>query len=63
VNSTIIQYVEPSEDGVINQGKRGMHSASAAYWNDEKDGMWSYKYDGAEKKGMDVVITVMWIAI
>jgi hypothetical protein len=63
VNSTIIQHVAPGEEGVINQAKRGMHSAAGAYWNNEKDGMWSCKYEGAEKKGLDVVISVMWIAI
>lgn len=41
-------------------GRRGMHSACGAYWNNEKDGMWSYKY---ETKGMDVVISVIWIAV
>lgn len=40
-----------------------MHSAAGAYWNSEKDGMWSFKYDGGEKKGLDVVINVMWIAL
>jgi len=40
-----------------------MHSATGAYWNNEKDGMWSYKYEYAEKKGLDIVISIMWIAI
>lgn len=40
-----------------------MHSASGAYWNNEKDGMWSHKYEGGESKGMDVVVSVMWIAV
>ena len=44
-------------------GRRGMHSASGAYWNNEKDGMWSHKYEGGEGKGMDVVVSVMWIAV
>ncbi|KAI9697549.1 MAG: hypothetical protein M1820_007748 [Bogoriella megaspora] len=44
-------------------GRRGMHSATGAFWNNEKDGMWSYKYDGAPKLGMDVVVCVMWIAL
>lgn len=43
-------------------GRRGMHSASGAYWNNERDGMWSWKYTGAEAKGMDVVVNVVWIA-
>lgn len=42
-------------------GRRGMHSASGAYWNNERDGMWSHKYTGAENKGMDVVVNVVWI--
>jgi len=63
VNSTIIQHVAPNEEGVVNLAKRGMHSASGAYWNNEKDGMWSYKYEDAEKKGLDVVISVLWVAI
>ncbi|KAG0136542.1 Tctex-1 [Tuber indicum] len=41
-------------------GRRGMHSACGAYWNNEKDGMWSFKY---ETKGLDVVISVIWIAV
>jgi len=40
-----------------------MHTAAGAYWNNEKDGMWSFKHEGAESKGMDVVISVMWIAV
>ncbi len=34
-------------------GKRGMHAASGAYWNGERDGMWNFKYEGAEGKGFD----------
>lgn len=40
-----------------------MHSASGAYWNTDKDGLWSFKYEGGEARGMDVVVSVMWIAI
>jgi len=40
-----------------------MHSAVGAFWNNEKDGTYSYKWEAAEKKGMDIVITVTWIAI
>ena len=43
-------------------GKRGMHSASGAYWNKEKDGSWSYKFDGEGMREFDVVITVIWVA-
>ncbi|KAL0263008.1 hypothetical protein SLS55_001983 [Diplodia seriata] len=77
VNSTIIQHAPTfsrtaddsapaSEDqaaSLAKVGRRGMHSAAGAYWNSEKDGMWSFKYDGGEKKGLDVVINVMWIAL
>ena len=44
-------------------GRRGMHSASGAYWNNERDGMWSFKYEGGEGKGMDIVVSVMWIGV
>jgi dynein light chain Tctex-type 1 len=40
-----------------------MHSAVGAYWNNEKDGTYSYKWEGAEKKGMDIVIAITWVAI
>lgn len=61
-NSTIIQHPgHPSEGG--SAGRRGMHSAVGAFWNTEKDGTFSYKWDGAEKKGMDVVVSVNWIGI
>ena len=41
-------------------GRRGMHSASGAFWNNEKDGMWNFKYDKLE---FDVVLSVLWISI
>ncbi|KAJ9656211.1 hypothetical protein H2201_008623 [Coniosporium apollinis] len=44
-------------------GRRGMHSAAGAYWNNERDGLWNFKYEGAERKGMDVVVSVIWIGI
>ena len=50
-------------DGKPHVGRRGMHSAAGAYWNEKTDGMWSFKYDGGEAKGMDVVIMLIWIAI
>lgn len=50
-------------DGKPHVGRRGMHSATGAYWNEETDGMWSYKYEGGEAKGMDVVIMLIWTAI
>jgi len=48
---------------VTGVGKRGMHSAAAAYWNAEKDGMWNFKYEAAELKGLDVVVGIIWISI
>lgn len=50
-------------DGKPHVGRRGMHSATGAYWNEKTDGMWSFKYEGGESKGLDVVISVIWIAI
>ncbi|KAI9776442.1 MAG: hypothetical protein M1839_009553 [Geoglossum umbratile] len=60
-----------SDPGTVTQGqpvgkgvgRRGMHSATGAYWNNEKDGMWSFKYEDAAGRGMDVVVSVIWIAI
>ncbi|KAG8622836.1 hypothetical protein KVT40_009347 [Elsinoe batatas] len=72
VNSTIIQHLEdPRPQGTDaaaggearKVGRRGMHSAAGAYWNNEKDGMWSFKWEGGEAKGMDVVVSVMWIQV
>merc|ERR1712000_80221 len=70
VNGTIIQHTAPGSglggaEGVegASGGRRGMHSAAGAYWNNEKDGMWSYKYEGGEKRGMDVVVMVMWVGL
>lgn len=70
VNSTIIQHsTDPRPTGTDPDtaqdkkiGRRGMHSAAGAYWNNEKDGMWSFKYEGAESKGMDIVIMIIWVA-
>ena len=65
VNSTIIQHLSPvpGSSEPVPVGRRGMHSAVGAYWNNEKDGMWSFKYEGGDQKGMDIVISVMWVAI
>lgn len=52
-----------STDGKPHVGRRGMHSATQAFWNEKTDGMWSFKYDGGEGKGMDVVISVIWVAV
>ncbi|TPX12228.1 uncharacterized protein E0L32_007114 [Thyridium curvatum] len=50
-------------DGKPHVGRRGMHSATGAFWNEKTDGMWTYKYDGGEGKGMDVIIMLIWIAL
>ena len=60
INSTIIQHIPASSETA--SGKRGMHSAAAAYWNAEKDGIWNFKYEAAELKGLDVVIGIIWIS-
>jgi hypothetical protein len=67
-NSTQGEKVKEEEEGGVKGpsskvGRRGMHSASGAYWNNERDGMWSYKYEGGEGKGMDIVVSVMWIGV
>ncbi|KAF2269238.1 Tctex-1 [Lojkania enalia] len=62
VNSTIIQHLtSPSESA--SGGRRGMHSAVGAYWNNEKDGTWSFKWAGADAKGMDIVVSITWIGM
>ncbi|KAF4211945.1 hypothetical protein CNMCM8980_001753 [Aspergillus fumigatiaffinis] len=68
VNSTIVQQglVDKSSaaDGAVsNAGKRGMHSASGAFWDVNRDGMWTFKYPGAEERGLDVVVSVTWFAL
>ncbi|KXT12372.1 hypothetical protein AC579_583 [Pseudocercospora musae] len=67
VNTTIIQHLSDPRSGASEGdkkvGRRGMHSASGAFWNNEKDGMWSHKYEGGEGKGMDIVVSVMWVAV
>ncbi|KAL8944029.1 MAG: hypothetical protein Q9211_000735 [Gyalolechia sp. 1 TL-2023] len=79
VTSTIIQHInppssqtspgdDPSRNGTTQGrssiGRRGgMHSASGAYWNNEKDGMWHWKYTKGEEKGFDVVLSIIWISI
>ncbi|KAI4169493.1 MAG: hypothetical protein LQ348_007258, partial [Seirophora lacunosa] len=76
VTCTIIQHVVPSRshsalgDDLNNRtsqsaasiGRMGMHSASGAYWNNLKDGMWHWKYTGADEKGFNVVLSIIWIA-
>ena len=68
VNSTLIQHasVPGASEKVADTASRGMHAASGALWNSEKDGMWSFKWgaeDGSgENRGFDVVINIVWIA-
>ncbi len=38
-----------------------MHAAAGAYWDNTRDGMWSYKYEAAQGKGLDVVAAIIWI--
>jgi hypothetical protein len=56
-------HAPTATDGKPHVGRRGMHSATQAFWDQKSDGLWSYKYDGGEGKGMDVVITVIWVAV
>ncbi|GCB22394.1 dynein light chain Tctex-type [Aspergillus awamori] len=68
VNSTIVQQglidKSAAADGATsNTGKRGMHSASGAFWDVNRDGMWTFKYPGAEERGLDVVVSVTWFAL
>jgi hypothetical protein len=61
-NSTIIQHLgSPKEPE--KHGRRGMHSAVGAYWNNEKDGTFTHKWEAADSKGMDIVITITWVAL
>ncbi|KAG9254619.1 Tctex-1 [Emericellopsis atlantica] len=77
-NSVIVQHLVPTsalnkprggtdakgtESNVPTTGRRGMHNAVGAYWDESKDGMWVRKYPGGERKGLDVIITLIWIAI
>lgn len=68
VNSTIVQQglvdKPAGADAPTNDtGKRGMHSASGAFWDVNRDGMWTFKYPSAEERGLDVVISVTWFAL
>jgi hypothetical protein len=67
VNSTIIQHLVPTS--ALNRAKATQESSIAktetsdvkneATWNEKTDGMWSFKYEGGENKGLDVVISVI----
>ncbi|PGG99676.1 hypothetical protein AJ79_08450 [Helicocarpus griseus UAMH5409] len=65
VNCTIIQQgltsaEEGSEASPEKAGKRGMHSASGAYWDVNRDGMWTFKYPSGGEKGLDLVLNIVW---
>lgn len=68
VNSTIVQQglvdkAAAADGNTGNAGKRGLHSAAGAFWDVKRDGMWTFKYPGAEEKGLDVVVSVTWFAV
>ncbi|EEH41566.1 hypothetical protein PAAG_03129 [Paracoccidioides lutzii Pb01] len=63
VNCTIIQQGVASPEAaesIEKAGKRGMYSASGAYWDVKLDGMWTFKYPNAEDKGLDLVLNIVW---
>lgn len=55
--------MDKPEGSTNDTGKRGMHSASGAFWDVNRDGMWTFKYPSAEERGLDVVISVTWFAL
>ncbi|KAL5614322.1 hypothetical protein BROUX41_004428 [Berkeleyomyces rouxiae] len=58
------ESAEPKEKEFKASGaRRGMHSATAAFWDDAQDGMWSFKYDGAASKGLDIIIMLVWVHV
>jgi len=63
ISTSDVKTKATSTDGKPHVGRRGMHSATGAYWNEKTDGMWSFKYEGGESKGMDAVISIIWISI
>ncbi|KAJ9238105.1 hypothetical protein DTO271D3_7966 [Paecilomyces variotii] len=64
VNSTIVQQGLVDKSTTSGDvGKRGMHSASGAFWDVNRDGMWTFKYPGGEQRGLDVVVSVTWFAM
>jgi len=63
VTTSDVKTEATNTEGKPHVGRRGMHSATGAYWNEKTDGMWSFKYEGGENKGLDVVISVIWISI
>ncbi|KAJ8099051.1 Tctex-1 [Lipomyces tetrasporus] len=42
---------------------RGIHSTSGAYWNNDKDGMYNFSWNGGDKdRGLDIVLSIAWIS-
>ncbi|KAI9750539.1 MAG: hypothetical protein M4579_006429 [Chaenotheca gracillima] len=48
--------------GEADMRRRGMHSATGAFWNNVTDRVWSWKYELGQSKGMEVVVSVMFVA-
>ncbi|KAH8596359.1 tctex-1 family protein [Bisporella sp. PMI_857] len=63
ISTSDVKTEAKSTDGKPHVGRRGMHSATGAYWNEKTDGMWSFKYEGGDNKGLDVVIMVIWVSL
>ncbi|KAJ9631878.1 hypothetical protein H2203_000278 [Taxawa tesnikishii (nom. ined.)] len=53
VNSTII------DTSTVQQG---IHSATGGYWDNEKDGVWHTRYEGAGK-GLGVIVSISWFSV
>ncbi|KFY19365.1 hypothetical protein V493_07993 [Pseudogymnoascus sp. VKM F-4281 (FW-2241)] len=52
---------DAKEASAEQAGRRGMNSSTGAYWNEATDGMWSFKFEGG--RGLDVVISVIWVGL
>ncbi|KAI9829287.1 MAG: hypothetical protein M1826_005751 [Phylliscum demangeonii] len=65
VNATIVQQAMAGagEGEGAPVAQRGMHSATAGYWNPDTDGMWNCKVDLARDKGLAVIVSVIWMAV
>lgn len=63
VHSSIIQGLESDGQGGERGGSRGIHSAVGAYWNNDHDGVWSTKWDGHPTKSLQVVVSIVYIAL
>ncbi|ODQ54220.1 hypothetical protein SAICODRAFT_6504 [Saitoella complicata NRRL Y-17804] len=54
VNSIVLQTSEAGP-------QQGLNVAHGAFWDNTKDGLWTYDYN--EVKGVRVVVTVTWTAV